>query len=69
MSNNGGAKELIIKAWREENDKSTEGLSPRDLGFHVGLKAGLTKALNLINEYEKNNNNNNNNPINPYIGL
>lgn len=38
----------LRQAWYDENNKNTSELSPRDVGFHVGLKAGLLKAINII---------------------
>ena len=41
--------DILRKEWYRLNAISTEGMSPRDIGFHVGMKAGIIKAMNLIN--------------------
>lgn len=46
----------LRQAWYEANNTSTEGMSPRDVGFHVGLKAGLLKAINILSKHEEENN-------------
>ena len=38
----------VRQAWYDENAKSTEGMDSRSIGIHVGVKSGLTTALNLI---------------------
>lgn len=42
----------MVKQLREEwyrlNAISTEGMSPRDIGFHVGMKSGIIKAINIL---------------------
>lgn len=40
--------DILRKEWYRLNAISTEGMSPRDLGFHTGLKAGVNKAMNLL---------------------
>lgn len=40
----------LRQAWYDENNKDTSDLSPRDIGLHVGVKAGLIKALNIVNK-------------------
>ena len=41
--------DILRKEWYRLNAISTEGMSPRDLGFHVGMKSGIIKAMNLLN--------------------
>jgi hypothetical protein len=41
-------KEALKQEWYRLNAISTKEMSPRDLGFHVGLKAGILKALNIL---------------------
>jgi hypothetical protein len=41
--------DVLRKEWYRLNAVSTEGMSPRDLGFHVGMKSGIIKAMNLLN--------------------
>ena len=41
--------DILRKEWYRLNAISTEGMSPRDIGFHVGMQAGILKAMNLIN--------------------
>ena len=62
-------KNELRQAWYDENNKDTSNLSPRDVGFHVGLKAGLLKAINILDKHEENNPPNPNPSDNPYIGL
>ena len=38
----------LREEWYRLNAISTEGMSPRDLGFHTGLKAGINKAINIL---------------------
>ena len=38
----------LKQKWYELNSISTEGMSPRDIGFHVGQKAGILYAINLF---------------------
>jgi hypothetical protein len=40
--------DILRKEWYRLNAISTEGMSPRDLGFHVGMKSGIIKAMNLL---------------------
>ena len=42
-------KNAIIEEWYEENNKEKEK-EPRDIALQVGKKAGLTKAINLIDK-------------------
>jgi hypothetical protein len=41
--------DILRKEWYRLNAISTEGMSPRDIGYNVGMKAGILKAMNLIN--------------------
>jgi len=40
--------DILRKEWYRLNAISTEGMSPRDLGFHTGMKSGIIKAMNLL---------------------
>jgi hypothetical protein len=40
--------DILRKEWYRLNAVSTEGMSPRDLGFHTGMKSGIIKAMNLL---------------------
>jgi len=40
--------DVLRKEWYRLNAISTEGMSPRDLGFHTGMKSGIIKAMNLL---------------------
>ena len=40
--------DVLRKEWYRLNAVSTEGMSPRDLGFHTGMKSGIIKAMNLL---------------------
>jgi hypothetical protein len=40
---------ILRKEWYRLNALSTEGMSPRDLGFHVGVKSGIMKSIALLN--------------------
>jgi hypothetical protein len=40
--------DILRKEWYRLNAVSTEGMSPRDLGFHIGMKSGIIKAMNLL---------------------
>ena len=40
---------ILRREWYRLNAISTEGMSPRDIGFHTGMKSGILKAMNLIN--------------------
>ena len=44
------AMNVVRQAWYEENNKSTEGMDPREVAIHVGMKGGLMKAINRIGE-------------------
>ena len=46
-------KKQLQELWYEENNRDTSNLSPRDIGYHVGYKSGLIKAINLLSEREK----------------
>lgn len=40
---------VLREEWYRLNAISTEGMSPRDIGFHTGMKSGIIKAMNLMN--------------------
>jgi hypothetical protein len=40
--------DVLRKEWYRLNAISTEGMNPRDLGFHTGMKSGIIKAMNLL---------------------
>lgn len=48
----------LKREWYELNNQSTEGMNPRDLGFHVGMKAGLLKAINILSGFSNENHTN-----------
>lgn len=47
-------KDELRKEWYKENNTDTTCMSPRDVGYHVGYKAGLMKAINILSERERN---------------
>ncbi len=42
------AAKRVQKLWYEENNISTEGMAPREIGLHVGKKSGFIRAINAI---------------------